>query len=102
MKYKDRKKFLSSKEWKDFRQKIASRDLRKDYITQSKLRTGFQCHHLNLNKDEYSDLDNKDNFISLNKKTHEFLHFIFEYYKKDPAVLDRLKELLDLMVELNT
>lgn len=101
MEYKKRQEFLKSKEWKDFRQKIADRDV-VDYITQSKLRKGFNVHHLSQNKDEYSDLNNEKNFISLNKKTHELLHFIYEYYKKDKDILNRLKEILDLMLELNS
>lgn len=102
MKYADRKKFLASKEWKEHRLKIASKDLRKDYITKKKLQKGWVCHHLLLDKEEYTDLENRDNFISLSKRTHELLHYFFIYYKKDPAVLDRLKEILDLMLELNS
>ena len=43
----------------------------------------------------------EENFVALNKQTHETLHFLFRYYQKDPAILDRLKTVLDRMNELN-
>jgi hypothetical protein len=38
-------------------------------------------------------------FMPLNKKTHEIVHEVYKWYKKDPSVLDRLKETLDKMKE---
>ena len=56
-----------------------------NYITQSKLRKGYNCHHLNQNKDEYSDLDNEENFISLNKKNSRTFTFHIRVLQKRPS-----------------
>lgn len=50
---------------------------------------------------KYDDLTQRENFIPLNSKSHDCIHFLFDYYRKDPAILDRLKNILDRMVELN-
>ena len=94
-------KFRQSKVWKSFRKKISNKQDNLDPITKSKLRTGFHCHHLDLNSEHYRELID-DNFVCLNKLTHEMIHFAFTYYKKDTQFLDRLKLYLDRMVEINT
>jgi hypothetical protein len=33
---------------------------------------------------------------------HEVIHTIWRYYKNDQAVLDRIKEVLDRMLEINS
>ena len=38
-------------------------------------------------------------FMPLNPKTHEIIHGLFKWYKKDHKVLDRIKKTLDLMEE---
>ena len=43
----------------------------------------------------------EENFVAVNKQTHEALHFLFRYYQKDKTILDRLKTVLDRMNELN-
>ena len=43
----------------------------------------------------------EENFVAVNKQTHETIHTLFRYYQKDPTVLDRLKTVLDRMNELN-
>lgn len=37
--------------------------------------------------------------MPLNPKTHEVIHEVFKWYKKDHKVLDRIKKTLDLMEE---
>lgn len=93
-------KFRASKEWKAFRIKIAEKQDKKDIITGKPLRKGYNCHHLDMSAENYDQLT-EENFIALNKQTHETLHFLFRYYQKDPTVLDRLKTILDRMNELN-
>ena len=38
-------------------------------------------------------------FMPLNPKTHEIIHELFKWYKKDHKVIDRIKKTLDLMEE---
>ena len=101
MKAKDVKaKFRQTKAWKEFRKRIFDKQDGKDIITGKKLYRGYNCHHLDMSADNYDKLD-EENFIALNKNTHDALHFLFRYYQKDQCILDRLKTFLDKMVELN-
>lgn len=101
MKAKDVKaKFRQSKEWKEFRKRIFDKQDGKDIITGKKLYKGFNCHHLDMSAENYDQLI-EENFIAVNKTTHETIHTLFRYYQKDPAILDRLKTVLDIMKELN-
>ena len=71
----------------------------RDYITRSKLRKYSALHHCDM--EHYTDLSNEENFYYLNNGCHDTVHYLYTYYKKDPTVLDRLKEVLDRMVFLN-
>lgn len=94
-----KKEFRKSKEWKEFT-KALKEERKVDALTLQKLRKGSLSHHLDLNPDNYKVLD-KANFETLNMKSHEVVHFLYNYYKKDPAVIDRLKDILHKMVLLN-
>ena len=98
---KKKNKFRSSKVWKLFRHKISVKQNGLDYITHAKLRKMSNLHHMDLNEKNYTNLDNEDNFVFINHNTHCWIHEIYTYYKKDPEVLERLKEVLDRMVEIN-
>ena len=101
MKAKDIKaKFRQSKEWKEFRKKVFDKQDGKDIITGKKLYKGYNTHHLDMSAENYDKLI-EENFVALNKQTHETVHTLFRYYQKDPNILDRLKEVLDRMKELN-
>ena len=101
MKAKDVKaKFRASKEWRQFRKRIFDKQNGKDIITGKKLYKGFNCHHLDMSADNYDKLI-KENFIAVNKNTHETLHFLFRYYKNDKDILNRIKQFLEKMTELN-
>ncbi len=94
-------KFRSSKAWKEFCHKKYTEQKGVDPITLKKLYKGCNTHHMDLNEKHYKDLSNPNHFYTLNKNTHRWVHEIFNYYKADPAILDRLKKLLDEMVEIN-
>lgn len=98
-----KEKFRKSQEWKDFRSHMAILFNHRDYITGRRLVKGYNVHHLKTEQeaDTYCDISNEENFIPLNSYCHKLLHYLFGYYKKDPTVLDRLKEILDKMCELN-
>ena len=95
--------FRKSDEWREFRVKVAESFDNKDFITGKKLTKGFNVHHLHMDQDieGYCDLSNVEEFMPLNRYTHKLLHYIFTYYKKDPSVLERLKEVLDKMQMLS-
>ena len=48
---------------------------------------------------EYDNIADMNRFMPLNPKTHEVIHEVFKWYKKDHKVLDRIKKTLDLMEE---
>ncbi len=73
----------------------------RDFITKAKLRKYSALHHCDLRAENYTDLSNEENFFYLNNGCHDVVHYLYTYYKKDPTVLDRLKEVLDRMVFLN-
>lgn len=95
-------KFRSSGVWKVFRKRIALKQNSLDPITNKKLLKGYNCHHMDLNENNYTDLTNEDNFVCLNKNTHKIVHELYRYYKTDEEVLDRLKTTLDKMKKLNS
>ena len=100
MNFNERKKaFRKTKTWKDFTKELKA-ERKVDALTLAKLRKGSLSHHLDLNPDNYEVLD-KANFECLNMKSHDVVHFMYNYYKKDPAIIDRLKDILHKMVLLN-
>ena len=96
-----KKKLRNSKKWKELRHQKNVEQKSVDVISGRKLLKGCCLHHIDLRIENYDKLDNHDNFILLNKKTHEMVHFIYNIYSKDKKVIDRLVELLDKMVEIN-
>ena len=101
MKAKDaRAKFRQTKEWKTFRIRIAEKQNKKDIITGKPLRKGYNCHHLDMSAENCDKLI-EENFIAVNKQTHETIHTLFRYYKNDKDILNRMKQVLDKMIELN-
>ena len=101
MKDRDRKAaFRRTKEWKMFRKYMFDKQEGKDYITGKKLYKRFNVHHCNMSVDDYDKLV-EDNFVALNSQMHDTVHILFRYYQKDKTILDRLKQVLDKMVELN-
>ena len=101
MKAKDIKaKFRASKEWREFRKRMFDKQNGKDIITGKKLYRCYNVHHLDMSADNYDKLI-EENFIAVNKATHEALHFLFRYYKNDKDILNRIKQVLEKMTELN-
>lgn len=101
MKNKDLKaKFRATKAWKEFRKKIFDKQDGKDFITGKKLYKRYNVHHCDMSAENYDQLD-EDNFFALNMQMHDTVHVLFRYYPKDKTILDRLKQVLDRMCELN-
>lgn len=93
-------KLRATKEWKLFRKHIFDKQNGKDFITGKPLRKGYNVHHLDMSAENYGQLID-ENFIALNKQTHDALHFLFRYYQNDKDILEKFKQVLDKMVELN-
>ena len=92
-----KKKFRGTKAWKTFRESF---NKEKDFITLKKLYKGWQLHHLDLDPDNYDNLI-VENFIPLNVQTHEFIHWLYNYYRTDKAVINRIQNALERMYNLN-
>ena len=89
---KEKRSFRASAKWKSFRKKKFDDQGGKDYITLKPLTKCFHCHHGNLNADEYQNLEDDQNFIALNKSTHETIHWCLRYVKAyhSMEVIERL------------
>lgn len=81
MTQREKANFRQSKQWKEFREMIRLRQNNIDPITQSKLSKKAHLHHLDLNPENYGNLD-PDKFILLNTNTHKLTHFCYYYYCK--------------------
>lgn len=92
----ERAKFRKSRHWKAFRHECRLHTS-KDFITKEPLGRNWNLHHLDLNVQRYDQIDDMKRFMPLNDKTHEIIHELFKWYKKDHKVLDRIKTTLDKM-----
>jgi len=93
----EKSKFRETTVWKEFRKKFVGKQ---DPITLKKLPKRFNLHHMNLCPLDYTELK-MDSFVPLNGTTHDLVHYLYGYYRKDKNVLKRLKTVLDKMVEIN-
>lgn len=91
-------KVRQTKEWRQLRIDIEDAYDGLDPITGKKLLKGFNVHHLDMRTEHYDDL-NIEKFRPLNKSTHDAIHWLYRYYEKDPTILDRIREMLDLMLQ---
>lgn len=98
MNYKQRAEFRRSAVWKKWKAKCRLHTS-KDFITKEPLQKDWNLHHLDLNVNRYDQITDLNRFMPLNKKTHETIHEVFKWYKKDHKVLERIKKTLDLMEE---
>lgn len=96
-----KQKFRESKEWKEFREQKILEQKRIDPITNGRLLKASNCHHLCMDESTYDDISDPEKFMVVNKATHKVIHFLYSYYKKDPTVLNRIRYVLDRMIELN-
>lgn len=100
MNQQEKNKFRASSKWKNWRKYLRSK-CNKDELTNKPLYKGFQVHHLDLNPDHYQYLV-ESHFVLLNRKSHDFIHWAYTYYKSDPDFLNRVTNLLNRMKEINT
>lgn len=94
---KAKRSWRQSKAWKNFRHQMNTLQEGIDPITKSKLGKTANLHHRHVTADEeeYCDISNANDYIMLMSSTHKFLHWIYRYWRKDPAILDRIEEELE-------
>lgn len=92
--------FLRSLTWKRWRYTLVDYYSNMDALTNKPLRPRFNVHHLDMREEHYTVLK-EERFRCLNSESHDTIHFLYRYYKKDPFILERLKNILDLMVKYN-
>lgn len=96
---KEKSNFRNRKIFKDFRKSLIEKQ-KIDPITLKKLTKKANCHHMDLNSENYFNLK-EENFIMLNSSSHDLVHLIYEYYRKDKDILDRLKIIVEDMYRIN-
>lgn len=95
---KEKTKFRNTVQWKRFKAFMKKKDNNRDQLTGRPLRRGWQLHHLDMSVENYKDL-NPDNFVCLNRKSHELIHFLFNY--DTDLVLGNARKILLKMEKLN-
>ena len=95
---KAKQKFRGTKVWKEFRARVRHEQIN-DPVTGQKLSRLANLHHMNLDETHYEDLSIRDNFVFLNRKTHETVHFLFskvhprQWRKRILALIKILKQM---------
>lgn len=101
MNQKNKTKFRASGIWKKFRNYMRKKQNGIDPVTLKPLYKGANLHHLNLNEEYYDDISKEENFVFVNKKTHDAIHWLYNYYKTDADILKRLQLILENMKKIN-
>jgi hypothetical protein len=99
---KEKTKFRGTKKWKDFRDRMRKKQ-QKDPITGAKLGRMANLHHCDLDESHYEDISNEDNFVFLNKMSHDVVHFFFSKTKPHQwrERIANIIPILEKMEELN-
>lgn len=97
---RNKAKFRQSKKWKCFRKDLAAYYDKLDALTNKSLRPAYSAHHLCLKEDEYENIS-FERLVPLNKTSHRVIHYLWQYYKDDKSILDRLKDIMQRMEDLN-
>ena len=92
--------FRATRKWTKFRE-LLKMDRPFDELTLKPLRKGWNLHHMDLREENYEDLSDEDNFMCLNKMTHQLIHDGYRYYEKDPEFGERVLKCWERMYEIN-
>lgn len=65
------------------------------------MKDNWNLHHLNLDHKEYSDISNHNNFVCLNKDSHNKIHILFLADWKSMNLDSKTKDILERMDKLN-
>lgn len=91
-----RSDFRNSEKWHAFRAKCRLHTS-KDFITKEPLAADWNLHHLDMNVNRYDHIQDIYKFMPLNKETHQLIHTLYRWYRKDHTVLDRIVKTLKRM-----
>lgn len=94
-----KRKVRASKEWKELKDYYRNVQNNIDPITLSKLSKSANLHHMSQNNDFYDDFS-QGRFLLLNHRSHVFLHFCYNQYKKQ-GDFDFLKIIKSLVLEMD-
>lgn len=97
---KNKSKFRRTSKWLSFRSKLKYYYKSLDALTNKPLRAGWAAHHCCMRDEEYENIT-VDRLVPLNRTSHKVIHYIWNYYKDDPAIIDRLITILKTMEKLN-
>lgn len=99
---KRKTKFRASKEWKDFRRQLKKRH-KVDCITLRPLTPRANCHHMDLNPENYTNIADEGKFTMLNKSSHDFTHWGYNVAKRIglKTFSENYNMILRLMLEIN-
>ena len=98
---KAKKRLRQTKAWKQLRHDKNVEQKGTDPITLGKITRTANCHHLDLNDEHYTQIQDHSKFVLLNKMTHDMVHWLYKYQSKDKQFIERLMEVVNRMIELN-
>lgn len=73
---REKRRFRDSKRWKEFREHMKTLQENRCQITGAKLTKLWQLHHLDLDENNYQNLED-DNFVCLSWNMHKVVHALF-------------------------
>ena len=73
---REKRRFRDSKRWKEFREHMKAMQENRCQITGAKLTKLWQLHHLDLDENNYQNLED-DNFVCLSWNMHKVVHALF-------------------------
>lgn len=101
MTQKQKTDFRMSPAWKKFRVLCKKAHNYTDFVTRQVLGKHWHLHHLDMRDEHYTNITDVERFVPLNSETHDFMHWCYRLWLKDPAVLERIRILLERMKACN-
>lgn len=89
-------KIRNRKSFKDLKERKRLEQNKLCYITHKRLSAKYNCHHLDQRIENYENLSD-ERFVALGLTMHDIVHQLWRYYEKDETIIDRLKEVLEMM-----
>lgn len=83
--------FRNSETWKNFRKQKFEEQNGLDYVTDKPLEVNYNCHHLCMKSNEYTNLVS-ERFIAVNYETHKIIHKFFNMPNWKETLTSKLTE----------